>query len=170
MLTPSQRMDIKVNIYKIESIVNLPLMKSNPPSSEGFEDKIIVLLPYLSDLLAKMCSEECTKKKCVCGNRVNFTDDIEIDENIYDARSLITHFKNCLCSHPHTGRAVDEYDNRITGYLNGKVESYSGIDDLMIENPYSDDLMIHIGLQRLYYNRHIIRAYKEAKSYFKAII
>lgn len=161
MLNPRQITEVKNDIHRIEDQLHLPDFSN----SDNMSDRLRIMLPFLRDLLSKAES---------CGHRIDFTDDIIIDDIVYDATSLIAHFKNCLSSHPNSeGHYLDGYDNaRVTENIlygcSGPILKITGEESGYVRNlavgsgGYHDDVTITVGEQNLLFKRHFIRAYREA--------
>ncbi|MDD5639196.1 MAG: ElyC/SanA/YdcF family protein [Candidatus Pacebacteria bacterium] len=104
------------------------------------------------------------------GNRINFTDDIVIlkDKNgkvvVGDVTDAVRYIRNSVC-HIES----DEYllDNKTVFYFNiayGKI-GVANVSGIELVSDYEDDVCFFFGDQKLYLNRHIIRAFNEAKRY-----
>lgn len=173
MYSAEKKRIINASIYEIEKRLNKSYMGINPEMShEGFEDCLYSILCYVNDLLVAVCDEnKCSKKVCKCGNRIVFTDDVIIERKVYDITSLIAHFRNYLVGHRHQEQVLDETGFRARFMLASNSEgTIEAGDGHVIRIDYKDDLAIINGRQRLYYKRHLLRVYNEAKSYFSGKI
>jgi len=171
MLSKEQIREIEEDIFSIESKLKFPFMVGkNRIEDPLFNYYFVSILPYLTDLLAKA--------KLV-GSRVSFTDDVEVDTKIKDVTSLIFFFKNALCSHPHSAShfADDEKTMKTSlavCYCPVRMNLIE-INDLTtntvktapMKNDYEDDVSILVGKKTIYLDRHIRRAFNEAKEVFQ---
>ena len=127
----------------------------NPLVQSAFTELVI----RLQDLLYK-CDHS--------GNRINFSDDIIIlkgkhgEEIVKDVTDAINYVRNSVC-HIESKRYL--LDGKTVFYFNiayGK-HNVADISGKKLTSDYEDDVCFFFGDQKIYLNRHVIRAFNEAK-------
>jgi len=126
------------------------------------QSAFIELVIRLRDLLYK-CDNS--------GNRIKFTDDIVVlngKEIVRDITDAISYVRNATC-HIESDRYL--LDGKTVFYFNvaygkGKIANISGKE---LISDYEDDVCFFFGDQKLYLNRHIVRALSEVKEVLKKL-
>ena len=142
------------DIHRIEVLLSTDIFSRdnirNPLERSAFTEIII----HLADLLIK-----CKKYS----SRVSFTDDIIITPNINDITDLIVYVRGALC-HITSGNHLFNHTNQVFSYniAIGKGTIFKA-GETSVTSDYDDDICHYFGNQKIYLNRHIIRAYNEAK-------
>ncbi len=153
--------DIEVAINRIENLLSCGIFKSENSHNVLFRAAFIELLITLRDLMSK--SEQLSSRIC-------FDDDVKKTEKIKDISDLIKFVRNALC-HPDSDNHYIEEGN-IKSTFNvafGKVNLFK-MDAFEQSSKYQDDICFFFGSQGIYLNRHIIRAFNEAKNNLIPII
>lgn len=146
--------DIQTDISRIEELLQteifLPANIRHPLCKSAF----IELLICLRDLMYK--AEKYS-------SRINFDDDVLKTDKILDVTDLIKFIRDSLC-HPDIPHHY---------LVKGKIKATYNItfgkcniiqyDDIIIKSDYEDDICFFFGEQKIYFKRHILRAFKEAK-------
>lgn len=146
--------DIEDDIGRIQTLLQteifLPTNINHPLCKSAFID----LLICLRDLMYK--AEKYS-------TRINFDDDVLKTDKISDVTDLIKFVRDALC-HPDIphhylvkGKIKATY-NIAFGKCN-----FMKMDDIIIKSDYDDDICFFFGEQKIYFKRHILRAYEEAK-------
>jgi len=106
-------------------------------------------------------------------SRISFTDDVPQSEKVKDVSDLIKYVRDVLC-HPDSDNHYIEKGN-IKATFNvafGKVNLMK-IGEFEQKSLYEDDVCFFFGSIGIYLNRHIVRAYQDAKNnlepYFKKV-
>ena len=106
----------------------------------------------------------------LAGRRIDFLDEVGTNGRIEDITSLITG----MCRH------LDDMDQGINEpapdrqTIPSVIRHFFGAgvgyfpDGLFFSCPYEDDLTFFIGRNRIFFTRHMVRAFAEAKSYLEA--
>jgi len=142
---------IEMNLNDVAMLINTGVF--NASILRNFQEPVFVsIILKLHDLLQKLNN---------LGKRVNFKD--EIPEG--DITDLISKVRNAICH-------LDSYENLLDkktqikfvfNMIIGKCSAISIGDEIKAKSDYDDDIAFYYGAHRLYFNRHIIRALKDAK-------
>ena len=107
------------------------------------------------------------KTEHLANNRINFIDDVKIDkqQKISDVTDLIKFMRDALCHEESKNHNSKDFIGLTLnlGIIRGKCS--------ILQSPtksfgtdYEDDICFITGSQKLYLNRHIIRAFNESKT------
>jgi hypothetical protein len=146
--------EIEEDIGRIQNILRteifLPPNINHPLCKSAF----IEILICLRDLMYK-----CEKYS----SRINFTDDVIQTSKVSDVTDLIKYVRDALC-HPDIPNHYIEKNNIKASYnvAYGKCNLMK-IGDTEICSDYNDDICFFFGSQKIYFKRHILRAFEEAK-------
>jgi hypothetical protein len=150
--------DIRYDIYEIERILATGILSeenNNPFRQAAFVDVLI----HLRDLMFK--AEKYA-------GRISFTDDVIVMTKVKDISDLIKFVRDAMC-HPEIEHHF-VVPNRIKATFETVYGKGGRVLDLvspdipeLSTSDYSDDVCFFFGLQRIYLNRHIIKAFEEAK-------
>ncbi|OGF50398.1 MAG: hypothetical protein A2231_02580 [Candidatus Firestonebacteria bacterium RIFOXYA2_FULL_40_8] len=147
------KFDIKMDIMRIEEILSTKIFDIENMHNPFVNSAFIEILILLRDLMAK-----CEKYS----SRISFKDDIIIQSDIYDVTCLIKYVRDALCH-------IDS-DNHLTtsGSKNTLNKGYGKthivtIGNIRIMSDYDDETCFCFGEQKIYFKRHIVRAFDEAK-------
>jgi uncharacterized Fe-S cluster-containing protein len=102
--------------------------------------------------------------------KINFDDDVMKNEYVNDVSDAIRAVRDACCHINSFKRIFDENKNR--GSFNvvyGKC-NFMKMGDLDLKNDYEDDIAVFYGKNRLYFKRHIVRAFKEARELIEPLI
>lgn len=156
---------IENDINNIENLLSLKPFEniSNRYLQKAIFTKIMI---DLRDLLEK--------SRIYAKTKLTFTDDILINPSVdvYDISSLIKYMRDALCHITSDNHKFDKKNN-ITltfGVIVGRRNTFIDINGKTIGSDYDDDIGIVFGSQRIYYKRHIIRAFEECKHNFKILL
>jgi hypothetical protein len=147
------RQDCESAIARIRALLGSGIF--NPPNaghvlqSSAFIDLIICL----RDLLYK--TERYAR-------RISFTDDILTNEYVTDVTDAVTAVRDACCHIDSFKKLFDDRGNRgsyLVAY--GKCKLMK-LGDLELTSDYEDDTAVFYGRNRLYFRRHIVRAFEEA--------
>jgi hypothetical protein len=134
-----------------------PTNSGNPLQQSAFIDVIICL----RDLIHK--TQTYTK-------RIDFTDDILVNDYVRDVTDAITSIRDACCHIDSFKKSFDKNGNRgeyLVIYGRGCLMK---IDDFEARGDYEDDIAIFYGRNRIYFHRHIIRALKQAHAQLSPLL
>lgn len=147
--------DIENDIGRIQTLLQteifLPTNINHPLCKSAFID----LLICLRDLMYK--AEKYS-------TRINFDDDVLKTDKISDVTDLIKFVRDALC-HPDI-----PHHYLVKGQIKATYNIAFGkcnliqMGDITIKSDYDDDICFFFGEQKIYFKRHILRAYEEAKT------
>lgn len=148
------RSDIESSIARIEEILACGIFAPEKSENVLFRAAFIEVLIALRDLMYK--SEKYS-------SRIDFSDDVQQQHGISDVSDLIKYVRDALC-HPDSSNHYIE-KNIVQATFNvafGKVNLLK-IGDFEQVSEYPDDICFFFGSQRIYLQRHVTRAFEEAK-------
>ena len=106
------------------------------------------------------------------GKRIDFIEEVGTNGRIEDISSLVHHMSQSV--YDFEPEAASNTPNRqiITPYLNHFYGAGVGYftNGLFFTCPYEDELTFFVGRNRVFFYRHLVRAFNEARSYFKSIL
>ncbi|MBO5349002.1 MAG: hypothetical protein J6A89_04195 [Clostridia bacterium] len=148
---------IQDDINTIEHILDLKIFET---ISDIYIQKSLFtqLMISLRDLI---------RKSEIYSNKIDFDDDvikITRPQKVSNVSDLIAFIRNALC---HEDSLNHKYNENITlsyNVLKGKFPNAIVIGQASISSDYEDDICIIFGFEKIYYHRHIIRAFKECKN------
>jgi len=150
----SDRQDCELNIRRIEELLSCGIFEARNCRNILQSSAFIELMICLRDLLYK--TEKCAK-------RISFADDVMTNEYVHDITDAVTTVRDACCHINSYKRLFDDQGNRGSfNVIYGK-GNLAKISDLELKSDYEDDIAFFSGKNRLYMNRHIVRAFKEAK-------
>ena len=127
-----------------------PQNSDNPLMRAAFIEALI----SLRDLMYK------TEK---FSSRIDFTDDIQVCEKIRDVSDLIKYVRDALCHPDSDNHYIEEGNIKASFNVAFGKGNLMKIGDLEQSSLYEDDICFFFGSKGIYFNRHIVRAYTEAK-------
>lgn len=151
----TDQQDCETNISRIEELLRSGIFE---PANSGHvlqQSAFIELMICLRDLVAKVEKY---------GERISFQEDILKNEYVDDVSDAIRSVRDACCHIDSYKRHFDENKNRGSFMVAYGKCNVGKINDLELKSEYSDDMAVFYGKNRLYFRRHIIRAYEEAKS------
>lgn len=149
------RQDIVSNIRRIEELINCGIFNQENSGNILQMSAFIDLMICMRDLMHK--TEKYSQK-------IDFDDDILTNNYVNDVSDAIRAVRDACCHIDSFKRNFDESGNR--GSYNvayGKC-NFMKIGELELNSEHEDDIAIFYGANRLYFKRHIIRAFEEAKN------
>lgn len=95
---------------------------------------------------------------------VDFTDDVNVTKQVKDISDAVKIVRDAICHVDSDNRNHEECNARLSyNIVYGKC-NLAKIGDVEIKSDYEDDVCFFFGSQKLYLQRHIRRAYEEAKA------
>jgi len=95
-------------------------------------------------------------------SRITFDDDIVKNDSIIDITDVIKYVRDALCHLDSDNHYLEAGDIKASyNIIRGKGTIKIG--DFEQTSSYKDDLCFFFGNQRIYLNRHIVRAFEEVK-------
>ncbi|WP_318465796.1 hypothetical protein [Photobacterium leiognathi] len=153
--------DIESALNRIDKLLSCGIFEPHNSSNPLMRAAFIEALISLRDLMYK------TEK---FSSRIDFTDDVPVCEKITDVSDLIKYVRDALC-HPDSDNHYIEKGN-IKASFNvafGKCNLMK-IGDFEQSSLYEDDVCFFFGSKSIYLNRHILRAYAEAKEKLEPLL
>jgi len=153
--------DIESSIKRVDELFSCGIF--HPQNSEHvlFRAAFIELLIALRDLMFKAEKHS---------SRISFEDDVSKTDKIKDVSDLIKYVRDALC-HPDSDNHYIEVGN-IKSTFNvafGRVNLMK-IGDFEQSSKYEDDICFFFGSHGIYMNRHIVRAFIEAKEKLEPLL
>ena len=106
-------------------------------------------------------------------SRVDFTEDvgINLEDKINDVTDLIKFMRDALCHEESSNRKLKEIRNFTLNLaiIKGKQNAFN-FSGKIFGSDYEDDICFMMGSQKLYLNRHIVRAFNESVGYLQPLL
>jgi hypothetical protein len=157
----ADRQDCEFNIRRIEELLSCGIFEPRNSGNTLQSAAFIELVICLRDLLHK--TEKYAK-------RISFADDVMTNDYVHDITDAVTAVRDACCHIDSFKRHFDDRGNRgsfVVVYGKGNLAK---IGDLELRSDYADDIAFFYGKNRLYINRHIVRAFKEAQALLAPIL
>jgi hypothetical protein len=145
--------DCESNIRRISELLSCNIFE---PANQGHllqSSAFIDLMICLRDLMHK--TEKYVRK-------INFEDDVMKNEYVNDVSDAIKAVRDACCHIDSFKRNFDENKNRRSFMVAYGKCNLTKIGDLELKTDYEDDIAVFYGKNRLYFKRHIVRAFNEA--------
>ena len=156
--------EVLSDVTRIETLLACGIFEPKNRRSPLVQSAFIELMICLNDLLAK------AKKETL---RINFTDDVVISTGIKDVTDLVAVIRNAACHIPSQTRYADDSENRIMFYtVYGRQPAaflFEKTGQILGCN-YDDDIAFLYGNQKIYFQRHIRRAFAEVSEKLKPLV
>lgn len=152
--------DIESAILRIDALLACGIFHPKNSRSVLFRAAFIELLIALRDLMYK--SEKF-------GLRIAFADEVKQTEKIKDVTHLIKHVRDALC-HPDSENHYIEAGMKATFNVAFGQACLLKIGEFEQSSKYPDDICFFFGSQGIYLNRHVIRAFNEAKAHLLPLV
>lgn len=153
--------DIEGSIRRIDELLRCGIFHPQNSQNVLFRAAFIELLIALRDLMYKAQKH---------ASRISFEDDIKKTDKINDVSDLIKYVRDALC-HPDSENHYIEAGN-IKSTFNvafGRV-NLMNIGDFEQASKYEDDICFFFGSHGIYMQRHIIRAFQEARAKLEPLL
>ncbi|MDD3940355.1 MAG: hypothetical protein PHQ01_02145 [Candidatus Pacebacteria bacterium] len=154
------------DINKINIIIDTGIFDSKNIGHPLMESAFIDLIIKLRDLLYK--SEKL-------GKRINFKEDVIIlkddsgKEVVKDITDAVKYVRDAACHINSLNHTLNKNIVFTFNITHGKVNLMS-MPGMTLTSDYEDDICFFYGEQKLYLNRHIVRAYEEAKNFLRSLM
>ena len=149
------KQDCQGNIRRIQELLDSGIFNSDNAGHLLQQSAFIDLMICLRDLMHK--TEKYAK-------RIDFTDDILLNAYVKDVTGAITAVRDGCCHIDSFKKLFDDRGNRGSFNVAYGRCNLMKIDDLELKSDYDDDAAVFYGRNRLYFKRHIIRAFEEAQA------
>jgi len=147
--------DIKKSIKSIEDLLATRIVETPPYNAVSW-----AVVSRLSVLVRDLVE----KSDALAGKRVDFTDDVIVRGRVRDAASLITFMRDALCHIESDNHLLSPTTELTLIAAFGKAKPNrshpSGAD--IPPADYDDDIAFIFGVQRIYFRRHLLRAFRES--------
>lgn len=139
---------------RIEELLGCGIFAPENSQNPLVRSALAELLILVRDLLAK------TK---LYAEPVTFMDDVNITGKVNNVSEAIKFIRDAICHVDSDNHNHEECDARLSYNIAYGKCNLMKIGEVEIKSDYDDDVCFFFGSQKLYLNRHIIRAYNEAK-------
>jgi hypothetical protein len=157
----SSQQDCEINIRRIQELLGSGIFERNNSKNILQSSAFIELMICLRDLLQK--AEDHAE-------RISFTDDVMTNDYVHDITDAVTAVRDACCHINSFKRLFDDRGNRGSFMVIYGKGNLAKIGNLELKSDYEDDIAFFYGKNRLYINRHIVRAFKEATALLKPMI
>lgn len=150
-----EKSDIQIAIGRIAGLLECGIFHPDNARHVLLRAAFIELLIDLRDLMYKAEKH---------AERIAFVDDVRTTEKIQDVTGLIKFVRDALC-HPELPHHYLEPGNiKATFGVHFGKGTLLEIGEFKQSSKYEDDICFFFGSQEIYLNRHIVRAFEEAKA------
>lgn len=146
--------DIRSNIRRIDEIFGTRIFEPENSDNPLKQSAFIELIILLQDLLHKCDHYD---------RRVDFDDHIFKNNYVHDVTECIKALRDFYCHVNSFKGHLDDHGNRVSFMWATGPCSLAMVGDVDLNSEFSDDIAFFFGTNRLYFYRHILRAYSEAK-------
>jgi len=147
--------EIEDSLHRIDAILESNIFAPEKDEHPLVRSAFIELLICLRDLMYK--TENYS-------SRVTFDEDIVKKEEINDITDVIKYVRDALCHLDSDNHYLEKGNIKATYNVIRGRGTIVKLNDYEQTSEYSDDLCFFFGSQRIYLQRHIIRAIEEVKS------
>jgi hypothetical protein len=147
--------DIEVSFRRIETLFQCGIFLPENSQNPLVRSALAELLIRVRDLIAK------SKKY---SSPVEFSDDVNTTNEITNVSDAIKFIRDAICHIDSDNHNHEECGARMSYNIGYGKRNLIKIGDVEIKSDYEDDVCFFFGSQKLYLNRHLKRAYKEAKA------
>lgn len=146
--------DIDNDFKRLKEILGTGIFEAANARNPLLESAFIETLVRVRDLM---------RKTEVLASRISFDDDVIKTAQVQDVTDLIAYVRDALC-HPESDKHFLEPRNIKFSFnvMRGR-GTFAKFGDFEIKSDYDDDTAFFFGPQRVYLNRHIVRATEEAR-------
>ncbi|HGF5190512.1 TPA: hypothetical protein ACF35N_004589 [Vibrio parahaemolyticus] len=153
--------DIETSLSRIDKLFSCGIFSSENSANPLLQSALTELLIRIRDLMAK------SKKYA---SEVSFTEDINTTDKINNVSDAIKFVRDAICHIDSNNHNHEQCNARISfNVAYGKCVLMK-INDTVIGSDYEDDVAFFFGDQKLYLNRHLKRAYEEAKANLEPLL
>jgi len=153
--------DFIVNVMRIEALLKSGIFEHFENGNVLQQSAFIELMIRLRDLMSKAEKH---------GKRIDFSDDLTVTKNLKDISDAIKHMRDACCHIDSFKRIFDSNESRGEFILLHGKTSGMKIGNQILNSEYDDDVAIYYGINKLYFKRHILRAYEEAKNQLQKLM
>lgn len=154
---------IESSIERIDELLATQIFWKPTIENEKFHDSAFIeILILLRDLMYQ--SEKYVQ-------RISFIDDILLEEKIVDITDLIKYLRDALCHLDSDNHLFDKEQMHQISFCGIKGKgNFAKIGDVTLSSDYDDDICFFFGRQKIYLDRHIVRAFNCAKENFLPLL
>jgi len=153
--------DIQQSFSRIEKLFNCGIFNQENSDNPLVQSALTELLIRLRDLMAK---------SKYYASDITFQDDINQSNKIIHVSDAIKFIRDAICHIDSNNHNHDECNARLSYNIAYGKCNIMKIGDIEIKSDYDDDICFFFGSQKLYLNRHLKRAYIEAKENLEPIL
>jgi len=153
--------DIEISYSRIEKLLSCGIFSPENSDNPLVQSALAELLIRVRDLIAKSGKYSAS---------VDFSEDINETDNISNVAQVIKFIRDAICHIDSDNHNNEECGARMSYNIVYGKGNLMKINDVEIKSDYEDDVCFFFGAQKLYLNRHIIRAYQEAKANLEPVL
>jgi len=155
------RQDCERDIRRIEQLFGCGILNRENAGHILQVSAFIDLMICMRDLIYK------TEKYV---RRIDFTDDVLINEYVTDVTGAITAVRDACCHIDSFKKLFDDNGNRGEFMVAYGKTKLALIGDFDMKGEYEDDTAIFYGRNRVYLRRHVLRAFNESKELLQPLL
>jgi len=147
--------EIQSSIGRIEELLNCGILNPENRDNPLVKSAFIELLICLRDLMYK--SEKYAK-------RIDFEDGVVKSDTVKDVSDSIKYVRDALCHLDSDKHYLEKGNIKATYMVAYGKANLLVIGGVTLRSDYEDDVCFFFGTQKIYFKRHIIKAFEEAKN------
>lgn len=154
------RDELNTNLDRIEQILNQACFKRDAPYTSLTQSSFIKLIGLEKELL-----EQAQQ----VGKRIDFLDEVGTNGRIEDITSLVTGMSQFIYNFDQNERDRLHEETILAPHINHFYGAGVGYfsNGLFFTCNYDDELAFFVGRNRIFFYRHLVRAFDEAKVYLQ---
>lgn len=153
--------DIQSSIRRVDELLGCGIFDQENSRNPLVQSALTELLILVRDLMAK---------SRIYAEPIEFTDDVNVTGKVKNVSDAIKFVRDAICHVDSDNRNHDECNARLSYNMAFGKCNLAKIGGVEIKSDYPDDVCFFFGNQKLYLNRHIARAFTEAKRNLEPLI
>ncbi|MCU7812525.1 MAG: hypothetical protein KZQ77_15055 [Candidatus Thiodiazotropha sp. (ex Notomyrtea botanica)] len=153
--------DIEVSFSRVETLLECGIFLPENSNNPLVQSALAEILIRVRDLMAKSNKY---------ASPIEFTNDINTTDKISNVSDVIKFIRDAICHIDSDNHNHEECGARLSYNIGYGKCNLMKIGDVEIKSDYLDDVCFFFGPQKLYLNRHIKRAYEEAKANLEPVL
>ena len=153
--------DIEVSFSRIDTLLECGIFLPDNSQNPLVQSALAEILIRVRDLMAK------SKKYAVA---IEFKEDINATDKITNVSDVIKFIRDAICHIDSDNHNHEECGARMSYNIGYGKCNLMKLGDIEIKSDYEGDVCFFFGSQKLYLNRHIKRAYLEARENLEPVL
>lgn len=152
---------VQANTQRIGAILGSEIFTAQGSSNPLFLSALTELVIRVSDLVGKAAA---------AGKIIDFDDDVTKKGEIQNVRELIVFTRNAVCHISSNSHKLEDLNAWLSFNAQVGYGCFAQINGQRFECEYADDIAFFFGEHRIYLNRHLVRAFQEARDFLEPLL